>query len=162
MEWNIACETCFNPLKPCVVKTEFLPTISKKYQADKWWQWRKILIMQGITSWSNAKILQKDITGIVWRITNEVLGLKGLTKLALFSWGKKNQASGNPLNDLLVLVSNGNIFQFKVIRVNPPSHGSDKSRNTIRFKAAGQKHRFASFRDELKYQLRFQVKVDSP
>lgn len=120
MEWNIACETCFNPLKPCVVKTEFLPTISKKYQADKWWQWRKILIMQGITSWSNAKILQKDITGIVWRITNEVLGLKGLTKLALFSWGKKNQASGNLLNDLLVFGSNGNIFQFKVIRVNPP------------------------------------------
>ena len=66
------------------------------------------------------QILQKDIIGIVWRITNEVLGVKGLTKLALFSWGEKNQISGNPLNDLLVFGSNGNIFQFKVIRVNPP------------------------------------------
>ena len=66
------------------------------------------------------QILQKDITGIVWRITNKVLVVKGLTKLALFSCGKKNQASGNLLNDLLAFGLNGNIFQFKVIRVNPP------------------------------------------
>ena len=66
-----------------VTKTEFLLTISTQYQADKWWESRKISV-RGLLVDPIPTLQTNMVIRIVWqkvrRITNKILGV-GLFKV---------------------------------------------------------------------------------
>ena len=65
---------------PWVTKSEFLLTISIQYQADKWWEYRKMSVWE---LWvdpipNSPNWHQKNCMGEVKRIIYKILGVKGL------------------------------------------------------------------------------------
>ena len=68
-----------------MTKTEFLLTMSIQYQADKWWELRKISVRD--FKLIQYQILQTNITRTVWltvrRITNKIWEVKGLKEVVL-------------------------------------------------------------------------------
>lgn len=64
---------------------EFFLKISTQYQMDKWWKQRKMSIKKLVIDLiSNSQITIVGLFGRQWgellnKITNEILGLKGLT-----------------------------------------------------------------------------------
>ena len=71
-----------------MTKTEFLLTISIQYQAGKWWEERKYQL--GDFYLIQYQVLRTNTRRIVWqavrRITNEILGVKGLKMFEFLSW----------------------------------------------------------------------------
>ena len=70
---------------PWMTKTEFLLTISIQYHPEKWWEQEKYQL--GDNKSIQYQILQTNISRTVQqkvtRITNEILGVKGLIQAVI-------------------------------------------------------------------------------